>query len=79
LLQSYDRRDTAKTTDINPMNMDDEDELIDDNNKSKSKKKKISLVPKTHRIKIEMLYLLGKIRTRQGTRVSPLISSSLKS
>ena len=46
MLQSYDRKDTAKTTDINPMNMDDEDELIDDNNKSKSKKKKISLVPR---------------------------------
>ena len=47
LLQSYDRRDTAKTTDINPLNMDEEDELVNhDDSKNKSKKKKISLVPR---------------------------------
>ena len=47
LFQSYERRDTAKTTDINPLN-DEEDELVnlDDSVKNKAKKKKISLVPR---------------------------------
>ena len=48
MLQSYDRRDTAKTTDINPLNMEEDDDMVnlDDKNKNKFKKKKISMVPR---------------------------------